>query len=112
MPPEYIEGATMATLMGDVYSFGILMLEVAAGRRPNWPVRMEDGSETSLIEWTNKMVAQDKVMEMVDANISREGLKEEEVAKVIWIATMSTATSPRLRPKMKEVVELLAGISS
>ncbi|KAK2987342.1 hypothetical protein RJ640_023643 [Escallonia rubra] len=112
MPPEYIQGATMATVKGDVYSFGILMLEVATGRRPNWPVIMEDGIETSLINWTAEMVAQNKIMQVIDANISREGLKEEEVAKVIRIATMCTTTSPRQRPEMKEVVELLAGISS
>ncbi|KAL0438268.1 UNVERIFIED_CONTAM: Leucine-rich repeat receptor protein kinase MSP1 [Sesamum latifolium] len=28
MPPEYLHGATMATVVGDVYSFGVLMLEI------------------------------------------------------------------------------------
>ncbi|KAG5530950.1 hypothetical protein RHGRI_025781 [Rhododendron griersonianum] len=35
MPPEYMEGTTMATAMGDVYSFGILMLQISTGIRPD-----------------------------------------------------------------------------
>ncbi|EXB70611.1 Leucine-rich repeat receptor protein kinase EXS [Morus notabilis] len=68
MPPEYEEGFTTATVKGDVYSFGILMLEVATGRRPNLPVSM-NGETTSLLKWAKDMIAQNQAKEMLDPNI-------------------------------------------
>ncbi|KAG5530951.1 hypothetical protein RHGRI_025782 [Rhododendron griersonianum] len=41
MPPEYVQGATRATATGDVYSFGILMLEISTGIRPDLPFKEE-----------------------------------------------------------------------
>lgn len=107
MPPEYFYGAPAATVMGDVYSFGILMFEVATSRRPNWPMKDEDGKEIRLVEWATRMVSQNREMEMVDVGIPREELKEHEVLEFFRIATFCTAESHKLRPSMKEVVELL-----
>ncbi|XP_058195612.1 leucine-rich repeat receptor protein kinase EMS1-like [Rhododendron vialii] len=115
MPPEYIQGATMATAMGDVYSFGILMLEIATGIRPNLPFKVEeeegDGKEVRLVEWAKKKVAQDRHMDILDANISREGLKESAVVEFLRIAILCTSDSSKDRPPMMEVVELLNRIS-
>ncbi|XP_059630473.1 leucine-rich repeat receptor protein kinase EMS1-like [Cornus florida] len=107
MPPEYIQGATAATVSGDIYSFGILMLEVATGKRPNLPFKEDDGKVIRLVEWTRKMVEQNRQMEMVDANISRDGLREDEVVEFFRIATLCSSESSKDRPPMKEVVELL-----
>ncbi|KAA8537937.1 hypothetical protein F0562_027483 [Nyssa sinensis] len=87
MPPEYIHGATTATVMGDVYSFGILMLEIATGRRPSWPFKEDDGKEVRLVEWATNMVKQNRQMEMLDDRISRDGLKEDGVVEFLRIAT-------------------------
>uniref|UniRef100_A0A2N9F858 non-specific serine/threonine protein kinase n=1 Tax=Fagus sylvatica TaxID=28930 RepID=A0A2N9F858_FAGSY len=48
MPPEYMEGLTGATLEGDVYSFGILMLAIATGKHPNLRTLL-DGKEDLVI---------------------------------------------------------------
>ncbi|KAF7114123.1 hypothetical protein RHSIM_RhsimUnG0099100 [Rhododendron simsii] len=109
-------GATMATAMGDVYSFGILMLEISTGIRPDLPFKMEeeegDGKEVRLVEWAKKKVDQDRHMEILDANISREGLKEPAVVEFLRIAILCTSDSSKDRPPMKEVVELLNRISA
>ncbi|XP_058193802.1 leucine-rich repeat receptor protein kinase EMS1-like [Rhododendron vialii] len=117
MPPEYIQGATMATAMGDVYSFGILMLQISTGIRPNLPFEVEeeeegDGKEVRLVEWAKKKVAQDRHMDILDANISREGLKESAVVEFLRIAILCTSNSFKDRPPMMEVVELLNRISA
>ncbi|XAR48646.1 Non-specific serine/threonine protein kinase [Bertholletia excelsa] len=109
MPPEYIYGATVAKAMGDVYSFGILMLEIATGIRPNWPFK-EDGKEVRLPEWAKKMVDQKREMEMLDANISREGLEEEGVKEFFRIAKLCTSEICKDRPTMEEVVDSLSKI--
>ncbi|KAE8701834.1 peroxidase 12-like [Hibiscus syriacus] len=54
MPPEYREGNTAATVVADVYSFGILMIEIATQNRPSWPVKLE-GKAIGLVEWARRM---------------------------------------------------------
>lgn len=106
MPPEYKEGLTAATVKADVYSFGILMLEIATGKRPNLPMVM-NGKHVLLVEWAKRMVAENRQMEMVDANIWREGLVEGNVKDYFDVAAKCTVENSRERPVMAEVVELL-----
>ncbi|GFY85646.1 protein kinase superfamily protein [Actinidia rufa] len=113
MPPEYIHGCFVATAMGDVYSFGILMLEIATGVRPNLPFKGdEDGKEVRLVEWARKMEAQNRQMEMLDANVSREGIKEAGVVEFFRIAMLCTREARNDRPVMTKVGELLSQIST
>ncbi|XP_071716564.1 leucine-rich repeat receptor protein kinase EMS1 [Rutidosis leptorrhynchoides] len=107
MPPEYINGATLATVMGDVYSFGILMFEIATSRRPNLPLKGDDGKEIRLVQWATNLVCKNREMEMVDARLSKQELKESHVVDFFKIATFCTTERPKLRPSMNEVVTLL-----
>ncbi|KAM2731482.1 hypothetical protein EV2_035137 [Malus domestica] len=111
MPPEYKEGFTGATVRADVFSFGILMLEVATGRRPNLPT-VHDGNEMGLVEWARKMVEQNRQMEMVDSGISKEDLDEGGVQEYFSIAILCACEISRQRPAMKEVIEMLNQIST
>ncbi|XP_043718559.1 leucine-rich repeat receptor protein kinase EMS1 [Telopea speciosissima] len=110
MPPEYKAGVTLATLKADVYSFGILMLEVATGRRPNWPVKMDNGREVGLIEWAVTMVAEDRQIDMIDKSLSTDGLKEDEIREFLRIACLCTSEMSRERPSMEEVVTMLESL--
>ncbi|GMI82998.1 hypothetical protein like AT5G42440 [Hibiscus trionum] len=106
MPPEYREGNTAATVVADVYSFGILMIEIASQNRPSWPVKL-DGQAMGLVEWARRMVAQNQEIEMVYEKIRRDGLIEEEVKEYFRIACMCSSEGHKERPAMKEVVKLL-----
>lgn len=106
MPPEYREGNTAATVMADVYSFGILMIEIATQSRPNWPVRFE-GKDIGLVEWTRKMVDQNREIEMLYEKIPKTGLIEDEVKAYFRIACTCTKELSKERPAMNQVVDLL-----
>ncbi|KAG2663052.1 hypothetical protein I3843_16G008600 [Carya illinoinensis] len=110
MPPEYREGLTVATVKADVYSFGVLLLEIATGMRPNLPA-VVDGKEVVLVEWAKGMVAHNRQMEMLDANIMREELSEANVKNYFEIARSCTSEIARERPTMGQVVESLNAIS-
>ncbi|KAG6488406.1 putative serine/threonine-protein kinase [Zingiber officinale] len=107
MAPEYWEGATVATVKGDVYSFGILMLEVATGRRPNLGVRQEGGGgkkEMLLAKWARAMVEQGRIPEILDSEMGSEDVEESEVTAYLKVAFRCTEDSSRKRPSMREVL--------
>ncbi|KAF8411603.1 hypothetical protein HHK36_004160 [Tetracentron sinense] len=111
MPPEYKDGVTVATVKADVYSFGILMVEVATGKRPNWPIKMENGKEVGLIQWARNMATQNRQMEMIDASVAKDGLREAEVKEFLRIACLCSSEIYKERPQMCEVILLLNQLS-
>ncbi|KAK7270418.1 hypothetical protein RIF29_23535 [Crotalaria pallida] len=106
MPPEYRDGLTVVNKKVDVYSFGVLMVETVSGQRPNLPKKMGE-NDIGLVQWARKMKEQEGEVEMVDVNISREGLREESVKEYVRIACMCTGELQKERPEMPEVVRLL-----
>lgn len=109
MPPEYRDGSNVANKKVDVYSFGVLMIETMSGRRPNLAVKL-DQNDIGLVNWARKMMERNEEMEMLDANISKEGLREEGVKEYVKIACMCTSELQKDRPQMPEIVELLDSI--
>lgn len=106
MPPEYLGGYTAATVKGDVYSFGVLMFEVATGKRPNWPVR-EEGREIWMLEWAKKRIAENKHVQVLDTSVPRKGLREDQIYEFFKIANLCTNQKHYERPSMCHVVEML-----
>ncbi|KAL2894440.1 Leucine-rich repeat receptor protein kinase EMS1 [Bienertia sinuspersici] len=106
MPPEYLEGCMMATVKGDVYSFGVLMFEVASGKRPNWPIT-ENCREISMLDWAKKRIAESKHVEVLDETIPTKGFKQDQAHEFFKIANLCTNQKPSERPYMSHVVEML-----
>ncbi|WMV26817.1 hypothetical protein MTR67_020202 [Solanum verrucosum] len=87
-------------------------LEIVTGRRPNFPFTGEDGREIRLVNWISGMVEQERYMEMVDANLSKDELKESAIVEYFRIAMMCANENYHARPPMNEVVKILDGIST
>ncbi|XP_030461613.1 leucine-rich repeat receptor protein kinase EMS1-like [Syzygium oleosum] len=106
MPPEYKDGYRRVTAKADVYSFGVLMFEIATGRSPSLPV-VDRGEEFGLTAWARNMVGENRQMEMVDPAVSRDGLVGARVKEYLDIACMCTCVRAKDRPGMSRVLGLL-----
>nr|TKW19378.1 hypothetical protein SEVIR_4G016400v2 [Setaria viridis] len=81
LAPEWISG-TSITLKVDVYSYGMLLLEIVSGSRNLSKEASSDGDHASyfLLKVTQKLLDGD-IVSLVDANL-HDGVNIEEVARV------------------------------
>ena len=92
------------TTKSDVYSFGILLLELISGRKPI--ENIGHGVKCNIIDWATPLLEDGKVEEFVDPRLEGK-YDEEEVIRVVKVATMCLQNSPGKRPTMIEVVNHL-----
>lgn len=107
----------------DVYSFGILLLELASGKKPLEKLsastkELAGGKKRTLgatlrrtiTDWALPLVCEKKFGEIADPRLNGNFV-EEELKRVVFIALMCAQSRPERRPSMLEVVELLKGVS-
>ncbi|PRQ29198.1 putative protein kinase RLK-Pelle-LRR-XII-1 family [Rosa chinensis] len=109
MAPEYgLEG--IVTRRGDVYSFGILLLETFTNRRPT--DEMFDG-EMSLKQWVENALFADAIVEVIDTSLLgiEEDLafvsKRECISSIMRLALACCVESPEQRINMQEALATL-----
>ncbi|XP_019450582.1 PREDICTED: probable leucine-rich repeat receptor-like serine/threonine-protein kinase At3g14840 [Lupinus angustifolius] len=105
MAPEYAMHGYL-TDKADVYSFGIVALEIVSGA--NSAVSHPQEECFSLLDWALVLKERDNVMELVDKRLG-EDFNEREVVVMIKVALLCTKFSPALRPTMSSVVSMLEG---
>nr|AAU12602.1 putative leucine-rich repeat receptor-like kinase [Oryza sativa Indica Group]AAU12609.1 putative leucine-rich repeat receptor-like kinase [Oryza sativa Indica Group]ABA41561.1 putative leucine-rich repeat receptor-like kinase [Oryza sativa Indica Group] len=106
IPPEYGQ-SWVATLRGDMYSFGVVLLELLTGRRP---VPILSTSE-ELVPWVHKMRSEGKQIEVLDPTFRGTGC-EEQMLKVLETACKCVDCNPLKRPTIMEVVTCLDSIGT
>ncbi|OMO86361.1 hypothetical protein CCACVL1_09617 [Corchorus capsularis] len=103
--PEYALWGYL-TYKADVYSFGILALEIVSGKH-NMNYGPED-KYTCLLDWACHLQQSGNLLELVDNNLGSE-YNKSEAEGMIKVALLCTNASPSLRPTMSEVVGMLEG---
>eukprot|EP00250_Pteridium_aquilinum_P020857 c24965_g4_i2 orf=329-2242(-) len=97
------------TSKGDVYSYGVLLLELLTGREPAQATKGGEGVD--LPRWVQSMVKEEWTAQVFDEELTKyHDTEEEEMVQMLQIAMACVAPSPDLRPSMKDVVKLLEGI--
>ena len=91
----------------DVFSFGILMLEVACGR-PAVDPSLDDAEQVVMVEWVRKLHAKGRLADAADPNIGGDFV-EDEMEKVLKLGLVCCNPQPEERPSIRQVLQVMEG---
>lgn len=89
----------------DIYSFGVVLLELITGRTPVQP--LEQGGD--LVSWVRRSVREGlQTCEIFDKRLDLSSKRTiNEMSLFLKIALFCTSASPYNRPTMKEVIAMM-----
>ncbi|KAI5057248.1 hypothetical protein GOP47_0027263 [Adiantum capillus-veneris] len=105
LAPEYVE-CGQVTSKTDVYSFGIVLLQLISGSKAIDFKRPKD--EISLVEWARQKLLHHRIHELVDERIA-ESLDVLELDMMVKAASLCIKKDPQARPGMSQVLRILEG---
>ncbi|KAJ6403319.1 hypothetical protein OIU84_015263 [Salix udensis] len=107
--PEYAM-IGRASLMSDVFSFGVVLLEVITGRQPIH--KTTNKVEESLVLWATPRLQDSRrvISELPDPRL-KGNFPEEELQIMAYLAKECLLLDPDSRPSMSEVVQILSTIA-
>ncbi|ONH95311.1 hypothetical protein PRUPE_7G063100 [Prunus persica] len=108
IPPEYAY-TMQVTAPGNVYSYGVVLLEILTTKLP---VDEAFDEGVDLVKWVHNAPSRGETPEQIlDARLSTVSFGwRKEMLAALKIALLCTDSIPAKRPKMKKVVEMLQEI--
>ncbi|CAK9258536.1 unnamed protein product [Sphagnum jensenii] len=106
LPPEYMDTGKV-TEKGDVYSFGIVLLELLTGNRPTDQLYRENNF--SMVQWAKHLVEMGRAGDLFYHTLL-DSCPDEELLAVLDIALQCVNSVSTLRPSMLKVVKMLERI--
>ncbi|KAK9046202.1 hypothetical protein V6N11_052099 [Hibiscus sabdariffa] len=103
VPPEYYQ-SFRCTTKGDVYSYGVILLELLSGKRPINP--SEFGDDNNLVGWAKQLHREKRVDEILDPQLMLKESGESELYHYLRIAFECLDDRPFRRPTMIQVMAM------
>ncbi|XP_013623941.1 PREDICTED: L-type lectin-domain containing receptor kinase V.9-like [Brassica oleracea var. oleracea] len=100
-----------ASTSSDVFAFGVLMLEIACGRRPVLP-RASSPSQMVLTDWVLDCW-EDDILQVVDERLKHDDntYLEEQITMILKLGLLCSHPVAAIRPSMSSVVQFLDGVA-
>ncbi|XP_050204142.1 pto-interacting protein 1-like [Mercurialis annua] len=102
--PEYAKMNRVLNERSDIYSFGVILLELLTGRKPI--DRTLPRAQQSLVKWATPKLQDDDFGQYVDARLEGD-YPPKAVTKTAFIASLCMNDEPDFRPNMSFVVKAL-----
>jgi len=103
LDPEYYK-RHLLTEKSDVYSLGVMLLEVLSGRKPLFSG--EEKQQMSLVNWAKHCYEEGTQNEIVDTELKGQ-VAPQSLSKFVEVAFACLLEDGTQRPSMNDVVELL-----
>lgn len=103
MAPECLI-TSRASKESDVFSFGVVALELASGRKAVEPRAEEE--EVSLVNWGWKMYGKERILEVADATLNGE-YEKEEMKCLITVGLWCAHPDHNSRPSIRQAIQVL-----
>ncbi|KAL6201834.1 hypothetical protein ACLB2K_025546 [Fragaria x ananassa] len=100
MPPEYIMTGILS-MKTDVYSYGVLMLEIISGNKN----RKADGNY--LVEDAWQLGQKGAGLELVDPKLEASSINEDQLLRCIHVGLLCTEENEDDRPTMSDAISML-----
>ncbi|KAM3696582.1 hypothetical protein ACB098_06G051000 [Castanea mollissima] len=108
MSPEYA-GYGQFSIKSDVFSFGVLVLEIVSGKRNREFCHFDDHLNLLGLAW--RLWIEDQAMELIDKSIGDMFTLCDQVLRCIHVGLLCVQQRPEDRPDMSSVVLMLSSES-
>ncbi|KAG0464173.1 hypothetical protein HPP92_020242 [Vanilla planifolia] len=107
LPPENFQRRVTATAKSDVFSFGVVVLEMASGRRAVDLAYTDD--KIFMLDWVRRLADDGELLAAADRMLAEGSYPLSEMQRLLHLGLLCSLHDPHSRPTMKWVMEMLVG---